>query len=121
MSYVELEPAPRRKVKCPATQLSLRHLRAEGWTCQVVEHWNANTRRKNDLFGVIDILALRDEVTLGVQTTSAGNVASRIRKIEDSPMTPIMREAGWWIHVHGWKQPGGPNTRWVLHRNEDVS
>jgi len=44
--------------KTPATQLTLREMRKRGYTCEVVEHWNSFTQRRNDLFGFIDVLCL---------------------------------------------------------------
>ena len=100
------------------TQLSLRHLREEGYTAQVVEVWNPHARIRQDLFGIIDILALRDTETLAVQTTSAGNVSARVRKIADSEHISAIREAGWRILVHGWAKVG---NRWTLTREVDIS
>lgn len=102
------------------TQLTVRHLRAEGWPLvEVVEHWNAFDRRRHDLFGFVDVLAVGPAGVLAVQTTSATNVASRIRKIADSPTVGAVREAGINIHVHGWRQKK-KGARWEL-RVVDVS
>ena len=100
------------------TQLTLRHLRADGWTAEVVEHWNPHARVRNDLFGFVDVLALRGDETLAVQTTSVSNVPARVRKIAESPLVGAVREAGWSIRVHGWKKVSG---RWTLARDVDVS
>ena len=101
------------------TKLSLRHLRDNGWPLvAVVEHWNPHARIRQDLYGFIDLLAVGTRGTLAVQTTTAANVAQRIRKIADHPNLPAVRAAGWSIHVHGWDKRGG---RWVLARNEDIS
>lgn len=100
------------------TKLTLRHLRDEGWTVDVVERWNPHARIRQDLFGFIDVLAVRGGETLAVQTTSASNVASRIRKIADHPSVSAVRAAGWSIHVHGWAKKSG---RWTLTRNENLS
>jgi hypothetical protein len=100
------------------TQLSLRQLRGDGWTAEVVEHWNPHARVRNDLFGFVDIVALRDETTLGVQATSNGNVSARVRKIAESPMVGVVREAGWRIEVWGWAK--NKSNRWEL-RIVDVS
>lgn len=100
------------------TQLSLRHLRGLGYDAEVVEHWNAHAGRRQDLFGCIDILALRDDETLAVQCTSVGGVSDRIRKITDNEHLPQMRKAGWTIHVHGWSKVDG---HWQLKRLVDVS
>jgi len=98
--------------------LTLRLLRDEGWTAEVTERWNPHARVRHDLFGFIDVLAVKGEQTLAVQTTSAGNVAARIRKIADTPTIGAVREAGWTIRVHGWSKKAG---RWTLARDVDVS
>jgi hypothetical protein len=99
------------------TQRSLKVLRERGYTCAIVEHWNPHRGIRQDLFGFLDILCLRDNETLGVQTTTTG-VASRIRKITDSPLLPVVRAAGWGVHVHGWRKNSA--GKWVL-REEDLS
>lgn len=100
------------------TQLTLRALRADGWHAEVVEKWNPHARIRQDLFGIIDIVALRGEVTLGVQATSRANVASRVRKIANSDTIAAVRSAGWRVEVHGWaKNKAG---RWEA-RVVDVS
>jgi hypothetical protein len=101
------------------TQLSLRHLRAEGYTCEVTERWNPHARIRQDLFGIIDILALRGAETLAVQTTTAGNVPARVRKIADSENIAAIREAGWTVRCHGWRK--NKAGKWELHRDEDLS
>lgn len=100
------------------TQLSIRYLRTEGYTVEIVERWNPHTRTRHDLFGVLDLLALRGAETLGVQTTSNGNVAARVRKIAESQHIAALREAGWTLHVHGWRK--NKSNRWEL-RTVDVS
>ena len=101
------------------TQLSLRKLREEGWTCQITEVWNPHMRIRQDLFGFIDILAIRPGETLAVQTTSRSNMAARVRKIADHANVAAVREAGWRIEVHGWAQKK-PRARWEC-RTVDVS
>lgn len=73
-------------------------------TCEVVERWNAFARIRQDLFGIIDIVALDEQQTLGVQTTSWTNVSARVKKIADSPHLPALLRAGWVLEVHGWKK-----------------
>ena len=102
------------------TQLSLRWLRERGYTAEVVERYSAFDRKRHDLWGFADILAIRRNEVVAVQTTTAHNVNARIRKIADSPYVGVVREAGIGIHVHGWSQ-AKPRARWVLTRNEDLS
>ena len=106
------------------TENSLAYLRADGWTAEVVERWIPGANIRKDLFGFIDIVAVRGSETLGVQTTSNSNVPARVRKITESELLPVLREAGWLIHVHGWqKKPavrGGKAQVWKL-RTVDLS
>jgi hypothetical protein len=92
------------------TQLSLKKLRADGYIAEVVEKWIPGANIRKDLFGFIDIVAIRDGETLGVQTTSKSNMSARIRKIEDSDFISAIRKANWTIKVHGWHKA---DNRWV--------
>lgn len=63
------------------TQRALQHLRSLGYQCQVVEKWNAFAKIRIDLFGCIDIVAIRPGVpVLGVQCTSHSNLSARVLK-----------------------------------------
>jgi hypothetical protein len=84
-------------VSLTPTQLTLKHLRDLGYTAEVTERWNPHARIRQDLFGIIDVIALRGAETLAVQTTSASNVPARIRKIADSEHIAAIREAGWTV------------------------
>jgi hypothetical protein len=86
------------------TQLSLKKLREEGYVVAIVEHYNYFAKIRQDLFGFIDILALKGKETLAVQTTTATNMSARVKKIGDHENVGPVREAGWTIHVHGWHQ-----------------
>ncbi len=100
------------------TARSLKHLREQGYTCQVVERWNSFTKTRHDLWGIGDILCLRGAETLLVQTTSGDNVSKRVAKIADCEHLPAIREAGWRIICHGWRK--GANGRYTL-REVDCS
>ena len=77
-------------------------LKDRGYKCDIVESYNAFTKRKKDLFGIFDILAIGSGETLGVQITSKSNISSRIKKIEESEYLPLLLDAGWRIIVFGW-------------------
>lgn len=104
--------------KTSPTQRSLDLLRKDGWLVAVVERWNPHAFIRQDLFGIIDVLAVRGSETMGVQVTSAGNVSARIRKMSESDALPVLREANWRIEVHGWRK--NAKGRWVC-RVEDIS
>lgn len=92
------------------TQRTLAKLRKEGWTAAVVERRNPGVFKTHDLFGFIDVLAIREGETLAVQTTSGPNVASRVKKIAEAEHLAAVRAAGWLIHVHGWRK--NAKQRW---------
>ena len=98
------------------TQLSLELMRARGYTCQVVEHWNPFARIRQDLFGFIDVLCLGDGEIIGVQTTSRAHISTRAAKIkEHENLLPVL-DAGIRIIVHGWAK--NKSNRWEVKESE---
>jgi hypothetical protein len=107
------------------TQRSLEKLRKEGCDLvAVVERWNPHARIRQDLFGIIDILAIKEGETIAVQSTSGSNVSKRIQKMEESDAINFIRKAGWTIHIHGWRKVkvkrGGKAMKWEC-RTVDIS
>lgn len=101
------------------TSRSLATLRERGCELvQVVEHWNPHARVRQDLFGIIDILAIHEGETVAVQATSRGNVSSRIKKMEDSGAIAALRAANWRLLIHGWAKDS--SGRWQL-KEVDIS
>jgi hypothetical protein len=99
------------------TQRTLKHLRDAGYPLvQVVERWNPYARVRQDLFGIIDVVAVGADI-VGVQATSGSNVSARVAKLTDSPALPVLRKAGVRVLVHGWTKRRG---RWHL-RTVDLS
>ena len=86
------------------TQLTLRKLKKEGYRAVVVEKWNPHARCRQDLFGIIDVLAVGPGVTIGVQATTYKNRHARVRKMADSDSIGDLREANWTLLVHGWRK-----------------
>ena len=101
-------------MKAPTMQLSRDLLTSTGWRVVSVEKWNPATGTKTDLFGMFDLLALRDGATLGVQTTTKTNLASHVKKMNTAEAMEDVRAAGWSVMLHGWWQPRGPRTRWEV-------
>ena len=100
------------------TQRTLRHLRATGYPLvQVVERWNPRAKVRQDLFGIVDVLAVGSDI-VGVQATSGSNVAKRVAKLTASEALPLLRKAGIRILVHGWRKAA--SGRWTL-REVDLS
>lgn len=80
----------------------------QGYKCEVVESYNAFTKRKKDLFGIFDVLAVGNEQTIGIQITSKSNMSARIKKIQESEFLPELLRSNWRIVVIGWfKKPNG--------------
>jgi len=98
------------------SQRTVAHLRKLGYQTANVEHYNYFTKRKHDLFGCIDILAIGNNETLAVQVTSKSNMSARIKKIEASEALPEMLRSGWRVIVHGWWK--GTNGRYQLKEFE---
>ena len=86
------------------TQRTLAKLKMEGWTVQVVEKWNPHARIRQDFLGIIDIIALRGDRTLGVQCTTLSNLGPRVQKITESEHIGTLRDAGWNVEAWGWRK-----------------
>lgn len=101
------------------TQRSLALLRSAGYTVQVVERWNPFARVRQDLFGFIDIVAVRPDLpgVLAIQSTSRANIAARRTKIAEEARARVWLAAGNAIVIHGWakrKNESGRQTWQVL-------
>ena len=84
------------------TARALKELRAEGWVPWVVEATVHTFKR--DLFNCIDVLAIKDKVTLAIQVTSGNNHAARVHKVRDNQYLPIMLEVGWQVEVWSYRK-----------------
>lgn len=90
------------------TSRTLQYLKRNGWRAQVVERYNGHTRRRHDLFGFIDVLAIHSETgqTLAVQATSGANGSTRVDKIVGechAELCDVLR-AGWRVQVWAWRK-----------------
>lgn len=100
------------------TQRTLAELRKRGYPLvAVTERWNPHARIRQDLFGIVDVLAVGDDI-LAVQATSGSNVSKRVAKITESEALPALRKAGIRVLVHGWTKRA--NGRYEL-REIDLS
>ena len=104
--------------KTSPTVRSLAILRKEGYTAQVVERWNAYGMVRIDLFGFIDICAIKEGESgvLGVQTTSQSNVSARLKKILFIPESKLWLITGNKLLLHGWAKKGkiGKRKTWQV-------
>ena len=102
MTISATDTKKKRRSSVSPTQRSLALLREQGYLCEVVERWNPWAKIRQDLFGIGDILAIKNRETLLVQTTSRSNVNARVKKISESEVLPIILKSNWKIVVHGW-------------------
>ena len=84
------------------TERTLKWLRDDGYLAEVVERWVPGANVHKDLYGFIDIIAIKGNVTVAIQATSSSNVAPRVRKVIASPHLAAVRMAGWSVWVLGW-------------------
>ena len=97
------------------TARSTAHLRDLGYMVATVEHYNSFTKRKHDLFGCIDLLAIGNGETVAGQVTSKPHLSNRRHKIEEAEAYPEMIRSGWRIVLHGWFKE---KNRWQLKEVE---
>lgn len=91
--------------KTSPTQRTLARLRKENFDLvEIVEHYNFFSKKRHDCFSILDIIAIKDKDTYGIQVTSYSNISARVKKITESPALPFLRDAGWTILVEGWKK-----------------
>lgn len=99
------------------TQRTLKALRKVKYECAVVERWNPYAKIRQDLFGIIDVLAMHKDRRglLGIQATSASNLAARVKKALANEYLPTWLMSGNAFVVHGWEKRKG---RFVLVSRE---
>jgi hypothetical protein len=89
------------------TARSLDLMRRRGYIADVAEKWIEATKRRRDLFGFCDVVALRIDEVVFVQSTTDSNVAARLTKIREHKNFERVRRSGVTIVVHGWKRKQG--------------
>lgn len=105
------------------TQRTLAHAREIGFQVQVVERWCAYSRKRIDLFGVIDIVACRDGVgVIGIQACAGGSHAARRKKSMAEPRLAVWLASGGRFELWSWAKQGARGKRkvWTLRREELV-
>lgn len=65
----------------PYTQKTLKWAREKGWTCHVVEKFNRFSNKREDMFGIIDIVAMTGCEIVGIQSTSYGSRKPHIKTL----------------------------------------
>jgi len=96
------------------TQRTLKYLKEQGYTCGMVEKWNPHVKIRQDLFGIIDIIAMQRGILIGVQSCAGSGHAAHRNKIYASPHYEIWRTCAplWLI---SWTKK---NNRWQMRLEE---
>lgn len=101
------------------TQRTLKRARELGFEAQVVEKWVPQARRRVDLFGCIDVIAVQPGVgIIGIQTTSGTNHSARMAKARAEPRLQTWLGAGGRFECWSWAKRGarGKRKTWELRR-----
>jgi len=112
--------AIKRTARRSYTQMTLQKLRDEGCCVDKCEKFNAYAGpfgRREDLFGFIDIIALRPGVGIvAIQSTGPNGHAEHRRKILANEFVPLWLEVGGKIELWSWRKiltkPGGKQRIW---------
>jgi hypothetical protein len=98
------------------TARSLALLRREGFVVDVVERFIAAMKISKDFLGFIDVIAVhpKERRIVGIQTTSAANLSSRIKKAQGLQTLRDWLTSGGEAEFHGWRR--GPKGRWFCRR-----
>lgn len=94
----------KKKSKKSPLQRSKKLLEDEGYTIAIVERWNPWAKVRQDLFGIIDLLCIKEGQTLGVQVTTLGHKQPHIDKMEAHPNLNKLLQAGWAVTLHSWRE-----------------
>jgi len=101
-------------------QRTIKLLKTIGYSqALVVERYCSFSRRKHDLFGIFDVLAIKENCTCGVQITSRSNMSARVKKIKGSEYYSDILKAGWEILVIGWDKPTHRYRHKIINLNEE--
>ena len=100
------------------TERTLKYLRNEGYTCDMVERFIAfpPPGHRKDFLGIIDLIAFDVFKTIGVQSCGQDFAAHR-RKLQESEMTLLWTGGHRELWLIGWRKlkvkRGGKATRWT--------
>lgn len=105
------------------TQRTMKMLREGGAMCAVVERWNQYGGLhgvRNDLFGIIDVLAIsKERGILGIQVCAMSGRAAHLEKltVDKRDESIAWLQAGGHLEIHAWRKllvkRGGKAKRWT--------
>ncbi len=97
------------------TARTLQLLRGRGFKCGIVERYNSFTKQRFDLFGIIDIIAIKEHLLVGVQSCGSA-YSEHMKKILASESAVEWLESGSELLLVGWrklkKKRGGKAMVW---------
>ena len=103
------------------TQLTLRHLRKEGWLAAVVERWVPFPKpgHRADLWGFVDLLAIRGDENYYIQACAGNSHAARVAKVKANSNLPTVlgsANPSRQVWVYSWSKTGprGKRKLWKL-------
>ena len=108
--------------KTALTAKTMKMLRDDGWFVEKVEYWNAFAKRRKDLFGIIDVVAIKEGEpgVLGIQVTSKANISARKKKAKEAPELAAWLSCGNRFVVHGWFLRATGRRKWCV-KEVDIS
>lgn len=100
------------------TARTLARLRRNGFIAGVVERWNSHAKLRQDLFGFVDLVAVRADLpgTLFIQATTRGHINDRLEKMRAIPaLRTVLLAPGNRVQVWGWFKRKG---KWNVVRRD---
>ena len=86
-------------------------LRDYRFTVAVVEKWNHVVGIRQDMMGILDIIAINARATIGVQSTSKAQMAAHRDKLRQADTTAFWMSGPRFLVLAGWSQ-AAPRCRW---------
>lgn len=77
---------------------------SRGYLTHRTERYDAALKRRFDLFGCVDGLAIGHGRTVAFQATSWDNTSARVKKMKASKLLQAALAAGWTAVVVGWRR-----------------
>ena len=85
------------------TERTLKAFREMGFAVGIVERYINFTRQRIDLFGIIDIIAIRQGEIIGIQSCGQA-FSSHLKKMNESEYTEKWLASGAGLQLWGWRK-----------------
>ena len=84
---------------------SMLYLKEQGWTIGKVEMpWNKFTKKRQDLFGILDAIGINGTQTVGIQACGSGDFKKHCEKLVEAKTSKLWVESGNLLLIIGWRQ-----------------